>query len=140
MYDGEYGELPTVGLIQVGQDKFGLSLEFRHVAVRDKVLSILIQYNKSILQAHQEVIYYENFNDCEFSKTIPCEAYTANVNFNKSNKGAYYNLKIEKFGTTYNEKRNKSMPVKETIIYKFINGKYKQISQAGSNYIENNEF
>lgn len=140
MYDGEYGELPTVKLIQVGHDKFGLSLEFGHIVVRDKELSILIPYNKSIMQAHNEVVYYENFNDCEFSKSIPCEAYTASVSFNKSNEGAYHNLKVEKFGTTYSEKRNKSMPVDETITYQFTNGKYKEISRTGSNYIENRDW
>lgn len=139
MYDGEYGELPAVKLIQVGQDKFGLSIEFEHGVVRDKELSILIPYNKNIMQAHREIVYYENFNDCEFSRSIQCDAYTANVNFNKSNKDVYYDLKVQKFGTTYSEKRNKNMPVDETITYKFINGKYKETSHAGSNYIENDE-
>jgi len=140
MYDGEYGELPTVKLIEVGKNKFGLSLEFNRVAVRDKELSILIPYNKTIILAHTEVIYYENFNDCEYSKTIPCEAHTANVSLNKSISDDYYNLKVKKFGTTYSEKRKKSMPVDETITYKFINGKYKEISHAGSSYIESKEY
>jgi hypothetical protein len=140
MYDGEYGELPIVKLIQVGQDKFGLSLEFEHGVVRDKELSVLIPYNKNILQAHKEVVYYENFNDCEFSKTIPCEAYTATINFDKSNAGDYYNLKVKKFGTTFSEKRKKSMPVDQTIAYKFINGKYKEITRTGSNYIKTKEY
>ncbi len=140
MYDGEYGELPVVELIQVGQNKFGLSLEFNHVAERDKELSLLIPYKKNILQAHKETVYYENFNDCTFSETIPCEAYTAAVNFEKSNEDDYYNFKVKKFGTTYSEKRNKSMPVDETITYKFMNGKYKEINHAGSSYIENKEY
>jgi len=140
MYDGEYGELPIVKPLKVGQDKFGLSLEFSHVAERDKEFSLLIPYKKSILQAHKETIYYENFNDCEFSKTIPCEAYTATVNFEESNADDYYKLKVKKFGTTYNEKRNKNMPIDQTITYKFINGRYKEISHAGSNYIERKEY
>jgi len=139
MYDGEYGELPTVKLIQVGQDKFGLSLEFGHIVVRDKELSILIPYNKNITQAHQEIVYYENFNDCEYSKSIQCEAYTANVSFIKSAKEAYYDLNVKKFGTIYSERRNKNMPVEETITYKFINGKYNKTHHTGSSYIENTE-
>jgi hypothetical protein len=140
MYDGEYGELPIVKLIQVGQDKFGLSLEFEHGVVREKEISILIPYKKRIIQAHKEVIYYENFNDCEFSKTIPCEAYTADISFNKPNERDYYNLKVKKFGTTFSEKRNKSMPIDQTITYKFLNGKYKEITRMGSNYIEAKEY
>ena len=93
MYDGEYGELPIVKLIQVGEDKFGLSLEFSHIAERDKELSLLIPYKKSILQSHKETIYYENFNDCAPFETISCEAYTATVKFDKSNEGDYPNLK-----------------------------------------------
>ncbi len=129
MYDGEYGELPTVKLIAVGKDKFGLSLEFEHVVVRDKELNILILYKNSIVNAYNTVIYYENFNDCEFSKTIQCAAYTASIDFDKSIKGSFYSLKVKKFGTIYRYKKEKAMPIDKAMTYQFRSGRYKSISQ-----------
>ncbi|EKD71587.1 MAG: hypothetical protein ACD_46C00154G0002 [uncultured bacterium] len=131
MYDGEYGELPEVKLIRVGKDKFGLSLEFGHIVIRDKELTLLIPYNGNIVAAHNEVIYFENFNDCEYAKTIPCAAYTANIDF-ASSKNPYYTLQIKRFGTVYNHKREKAMPVDEEVEYQFVNGQYVQAGQRGA--------
>ena len=124
MYDGEYGELPIVKLISIGKDKFGLSLEFEHIVVRDRELSILAPYKSSIMHAHKEVIYNENFNDCEFARKIQCQAYITNVDFDKSTKGDFYDLKVKRFGTVYSWKREKTMPVDQDILYKLIDGKY----------------
>jgi len=135
MYDGEYGELPVVKLIPVGKNKFGLSLDFGHVAIRDRELSILVPYKNSIVNAHKEIIYYENFSECEFARKIPCEAYTADVVFDKAMKGDFYGLKVKKFGTIYSDKREKMMPVDQRISYQFIDGFYSVVSQIGENYI-----
>lgn len=129
MYDGEYGELPVVKLIPVGNDRFGLSLEFGHVTATDQELSILVPYKNNVVNAYHEVIYYKNFNDCEFSETIQCVAYSAKIDFDKSSKDNYYNLKIQKFGTIYSDKKEKAMPVDEEIIYKFLDGKYSEIKR-----------
>lgn len=135
MYDGEYGELPVMKLIEIGKDKFGLSLEFEHGVVRDRELSILIPYKGSIVNAYKEVIYYENFNDCEYASKIQCEAYTVDLAFDKSVKGDFYGLQVKKFGTIYNDKKNKMMPVDQRISYQFINGAYSVVSLMGENYI-----
>ena len=131
MYDGEYGERPAVKLISVGNARFGLSLEFGHIAETNRELNILVPYESNILNAHHEVIYYENFNDCAFSESIQCVAYTANIDFIKSSKGVYHDLNIKKFGTIYSDKKDKAMPVDQKITYKFINGKYTEIDHTG---------
>ncbi len=134
MYDGEYGELPVVKLISVGKNKFGLSLEFEHIAVGDRELNIFIPYKNTIVNAHKETIYSENFNDCEFSEKIPCEAYTANFDFDKSTKTDFFDFKIKRFGTVYNDKRKKTMPVNQEITYQLVDGKYVVVSQEGEEY------
>ncbi|HSW69767.1 MAG TPA: hypothetical protein VLI69_06430 [Gammaproteobacteria bacterium] len=139
MYDGEYGEFPVMKLIEIGKDRFGLSLEFEHGVVRDRELSILVPYKNSIVNAYKEVIYYENFNDCEYAKTIPCEAYTADIAFDKSEKGDFYGLQVKKFGTIYSDQKRKTMPVDQRILYQFINGAYSTVSWVGENYILKNK-
>jgi hypothetical protein len=124
MYDGEYGEIPVMKLIEIGKDKFGLSLEFEHAAVRDRELSILYPYKSNIINSFKEIVYYENFNDCEYSSKIQCEAYTANLEFDKSVNGDFYGLQVKKFGTIYSNKKNKTMPVDQKISYQLINGSY----------------
>lgn len=124
MYDGEYGELPIVKLIEIGKNKFGISLEFSHVAIANRELNIFVPYKNSIMNAHNEITYYENFSECEFARKIPCEAYTADVTFDKSMKSDFYGLKVKKFGTVYSDKRGKTMPVDQDISYQFVNGKY----------------
>jgi hypothetical protein len=131
MYDGEYGELPVAKLIPIGKDRFGLSLEFGHISERDRELNILVPYKNSIVNAHREITYYENFNDCKYSEALQCIAYTANVDFNKSNKNIYYDLKIKRFGTIYNDKKDKTMPVDEETTYSFFDGKYTEINHTG---------
>jgi hypothetical protein len=131
MYDGEYGELPIMKLIAVGKNKFGVSLEYSHIAISNRELSILVPYKKSIVNAHKEIIYYENFSNCEPSKTIQCEAYTADVNFEKSSKGYFYDIQVKRFGTVYSDKRGKTMPVDQDISYQFINGKYVAFTKKG---------
>ncbi len=135
MYDGEYGELPVMKLIEIGKNKFGLSLEFGHVVVRDKEINIFVPYKNSIVNAYKEIIFYENFNDCEYARTIQCEAYKTTINFDKSTKGDFYDLQVKKFGTIYSDKRRKMMPVYQRISYRLINGSYTMIRQMGENYI-----
>lgn len=131
MYGGEYGELPIVKMIEIGKDKFGFSLEFEHVAQGEREINIFVPYKNTILNAHNEIIYHENFNDCEYSKTIQCEAYTSSIDFVKSKNGTYYPLKINKFGTIFSDKKNKSMAVDENITYQFLNGKYIEANHTG---------
>lgn len=135
MYDGEYGELPIMKLIEIGKDKFGLSLEFEHATARDRELNILVPYKNSIVNAYKEVIYYENFNNCEYASKIQCEAYVADIAFDKSTKGDFYNLQVKKFGVIYNNKHNKTMPVDQRTSYQLINGEYSIVSWEGENYI-----
>ena len=97
-------KLPIVKMITL-KDKFGFSLEFEHIVERERELSIFIPYKNSIMHAHKEVIYNENFNDCEYAKTIQCEAYTSSIDFVKSKNGTYYPLKINKFGTIFSDKK-----------------------------------
>lgn len=135
MYDGEYGELPVVKLIEIGKDKFGLSLVFEHIVVRDRELSILVPYKNSIVNAYKEIIFYENFNDCEYARKIQCEAYTEDISFDKVLKSDFYGLQVKKFGTIFSDKREKMMPVDQEITYQLINGSYSVVRQAGENYI-----
>lgn len=127
MYDGEYGEPPAVQLISIGKDRFGLSLEFHHISVRDRELTLLVPYKDTVSKAYQEVIYYENFNECEYARTIQCEAYVANIHFDKVKKDIYYELKARRFGTIYSDKKRKTMPIDENFSYRFFEGKYVRI-------------
>ena len=72
----------------------------------------------------RKIIYYENFSECESSEVIQCVAYTTNVDFDKSKKNTYYDLKIKKFGTLYSDKKNKTIPLDENVLYRFFEGKY----------------
>ncbi len=67
-------------------------------------------------------------------KKIQCEAYVAHVGFGKATKGDLFDLKIKRFGTVYSDKKEKTMPVDQDILYKFINGRYETISQKGERY------
>lgn len=85
MYGGEYAISPQAKLISVGNNKHGLLLEFEHWGGgANKEIVILIPYKKSITNAYQETIDYDNFSDCGWS--IQCAAYTAKFEFNKSTK------------------------------------------------------
>lgn len=131
MYDGEYGELPIVKMIEIGKDKFGFTLEFEHIAETNREISIFVPYKNTILNAHKEVIYYNNFSDCASSDAIQCVAYTSNIDFISSKNETYYSIKIKKFGTIFSDKKNKSVPIDENITYRFLNGKYVEVNHAG---------
>ncbi len=136
MYDGEYGSLPVVKLIAIGKEKVGLSLEFEHIAETDRALNIIVPYKNSIVNAHIEIIYYENFSGCEASNAIECVAYVSNIAFDKSMPGAFYGLRVKKFGTVYNDKKGKSMPVDEEVTYRLLDGHYVQIAKKAISNME----
>ena len=131
MFDGEYGSLPVVKLIAIGKETVGLSLEFEHIAETNRELHIVVPYKNSIVNAHTEMIYYENFHDCEASSTIECVAHASKIAFDKSIPGDFYGLTAKRFGTVYNDKKGKSMPVNEEVTYRFLDGHYVQIAQKG---------
>lgn len=132
MYEGEYAVSPTVNLIQVGDGKYGATLEFEHKngEFLDKELYILIPYDKNIVSSHQETIYYDNFNDC--GQSVQCATFSAALNFSKIPRDPFYQLKIKRFGTVDdNTQHYKAVPVDEESTYQFSNGKYVQTSWKG---------
>lgn len=132
MYQGEYGELPIVKLITIGNDKVGLSLEYEHHGeVHTKEMAFLIPYKKSIENAHQETIYYDNSGEC--GQSVQCASYGAKISFNNSRTNSFYDLKIKKFGTKYDESRAyKIVRVDEELLFHFVNGKYIQVARRGA--------
>lgn len=139
MFAGEYGMPPKTRLISVGKNSHGLLLEFEHHGGgTSKEIVIIIPFKKDILNAYQETIYYENFSDCGWS--LQCAAFTTNVEFNKlKSNGDYYQLNVKKFGTDTDEKQDfKAVPIEEEIVYRFLDGKYVQISKKAYPKIEYN--
>lgn len=132
MYEGEYAQSPIINLIQVGDEKYGATLEFEHRSGEflDKELYILIPYNKDIVISHQETIYYDNFNGCGWS--IQCATFAATLNFSKISNDVFYQLKIKRFGTMDDASQHyQAVPVKEESTYQLFNGKYVQASWKG---------
>lgn len=139
MYAGEYGEPLMVKLIAVGKNKFGLSVEFEHIGEGFyKEMVLVVPYNNKIENAHQETIYYENFNDC--GRSMQCAAFTAQFGFDNVNSDDFYGLKIRRFGTETDKTHDyNAVPVDINIVYKFINGKYLEISRKGFATVQNDE-
>ncbi|MCC2666412.1 MAG: hypothetical protein K0S63_328 [Gammaproteobacteria bacterium] len=128
-YDGEYGIVPAAKLIQVGDDRFGLVLEFKYVSdeMTDVENEFLIPYKKDIINAYQETIYSDNFNRC--GRYIQCTTYSAKIEFEKSNKEEFYRLKVSKFGTDNDPSQDdRAVPVDIEAIYQFRKGKYIQVT------------
>lgn len=131
-YDGEYGIVPEARLIQIGSDKFGLLLAFKYVSseMTDVENEFLVPYKQNITKAYSEMVYYNNFERCW--RFIPCAAYTAKIDFDRSTKQEFFRLKVSKFGTDNDPKRSyKAVPVDEEAVYEFQNGKYVQVSRSG---------
>lgn len=127
MYKGEYGELPTLELITIGQDKMGLLLEFEgHGEVHTKEVALLISYKNKIYKAHQEIVYYDNFGVC--GQSVPCASYVSKLAFKDSKLDSYYDLKIKKFGTKDDELRLRTVRIDEELLFHFEHGKYIQES------------
>lgn len=136
MYGGKYGKSPSAKLISVGKEKKGVLLEFeRHGEGHIKESYLVIPYKKKILNAHKEIIYYDNFNDC--GRSIHCASFSAKMYFNKKTLGDFYELKIKKIGTENDEKYDyKIVSVNEKHSYYFLNGKYRKISGNHSKKIK----
>ncbi len=132
-YDGEYGIVPDAKLIQIGDDRFGLMLEFKYVnpEMTDVEREFLVPYKNDIINAYQETVYSDNFNRC--GRFIQCTTYSAKIDFDKSNKENFYRLKVSKFGTDNDPGQdNRAVPVDEETSYQFREGKYIQISRTGT--------
>ncbi len=130
MYEGEYASSPSAKLISVGKDKKGVLLEFDHHGDEHiKVSYLIIPYNTNIINAHNEITYYDNFNVC--GRSVQCASFTAKIDFNKTKLSDYYKIKIRKFGTETVEKNAyKAISVNEERSYYFVNGTYKKISRV----------
>lgn len=132
MQEGEYGESPITHLIQVGPDRYGVTLECEHRngEFLAKTLYLIIPYKKSITNALEETIYYDNFNGCGWS--LQCVTFSASLSFLKTPKDTFNLLKIKRFGTTDDEKQHyRAVPVDEEATYQFRKGKYIQIDWKG---------
>lgn len=132
-YDGEYGIVPEAKLIKMGDDKFGLMLEFKYVIAEmtDVERELLVPYKKDIINAYQETAYFDNFNRC--GRFVQCASYSAKIDFDKSNKEEFYRLKVSKLGTDNDpDQEDRAVPVDVEAIYQFREGKYIQISRTGT--------
>ena len=132
MYEGEYGVSPVAKLITIGESKFGLLLELEHRNGESlaKEVTLLVPYRDNIEIAHQEIIYYDNFNSCGWS--MPCAFFTAKLDFEESGQDPFYALIIKRIGTENDEAQAyKAIPVSEKIFYHFVNGRYIKISNKG---------
>jgi hypothetical protein len=129
MQEGEYAQSPVTRLIQVGPDRYGVTLECEHRygEFLAKTLYLITPYKKSIKNALEETIYYDNFNSC--GQSIQCATFSASLNFSKTSKDGFYLLKIKRFGTSDDEKQHyRAVPVDEESTYQFCKGKYAQMS------------
>ncbi len=138
-YEGEYGESPKVELIRVGQDRFAARMEYEHRfdMLLETEIALLIPYQDRVENAYEQVIYFDNFSGCGWG--AQCASYKAEVTFDTSTKDGFYNIKIAKFGTDIDHTQgHMAVPVKETAIYQFNNGKYVQISWKGYRKIKYN--
>src|SRR3990167_2338018 len=132
MYEGEYGASPVVKLVSIGDDKYGVMVEYEHEngEFSAKELTLLVPYRKRIEKAHQETTYYNNFNGCGWS--LQCATFYAKIDFEKSKKANLYWLHITRFGTKDDADQNyKAVPVDDESVYQLRNGKYVQISWKG---------
>ncbi len=132
MQEGEYAQSPITNLIQVGLDRYGVTLEFEHRngEFLAKILYLIIPYKKSIKNALEETIYYDNFNGC--GRSIQCATFFASLDFSKTSKDGFYLLKIKRFGTNDDEKQHyRAVPIDEESTYQFRKGKYVQINWKG---------
>jgi hypothetical protein len=129
-YEGEYGIQPTAKIILIGKNKFGLLLESEHKngVSTDREIMLLVPFKKNIAISHKQIIYYNDFNSCGWS--LPCAAFTATFDFKKFRNNTFYDLKIKRFGTDNDEMQaDKAVPIDEEITYRFLDGKYNQISR-----------
>lgn len=133
LQEGEYAESPVTNLIQVGPDRYGVTLECEHRygEFLARTLYLIIPYKKSITNALEETIYYDNFNNCGWG--AQCATFSASLNFSKiAPNGEFYPLKIKRFGTRDDEKQHyRAVPVDESSTYQFREGKYVQIDWKG---------
>jgi hypothetical protein len=129
MYEGEYGEPPKVEIIRIGNNKFAARLEYehRHDLRLETKIALLIPYQEHVGIAYEQVIYFDNFNDC--GSVQQCAAFKAEIDFDKSTKDDFYRIKTTRFGTELDNKQDDiAIPVDEKSVYQFQNGKYVQIS------------
>lgn len=137
MQEGEYAQSPITNLIQVGPNRYGVTLECEHRSGEflNKTLYLIIPCKKSITNALEETIYHDNFNIC--GRSIQCATFSAALNFSKTSKDGFYLLKIKRFGTRDDEKQHyRAVPVDEESTYQFRKGKYVQIDWRGSPKID----
>lgn len=127
MYESEYGEAPAAKLISVGKDKAGVSLEFEHHddGVR-KSIAIIIPYKKSVVNAYQGIMSYENSSVCD--RYLPCAAFATHLQFDKLKSNEFYQLIVERVRTNNDEKKAyKAVSVNAKLSYRFVDGKYVKI-------------
>lgn len=132
MQEGEYAASPIASLIQIGPDKYGITLEYEHRygEFLAKILYLIVPYKKSVVNALEETIYYDNFNNCGWGPQ--CATFSSSFNFSKVPGYEFFPLKVKRFGTRDDEQQNyRAVPVDEESTYQFSEGKYIQINWHG---------
>ena len=131
--EGEYAASPIAHLVQIGPDRYGVTLECEHRSGEflTKDVYLIIPHKKSIMNALEETIYYDNFNACGWG--TPCTTFSTTLYFDKAHHDdELYPLKIKRFGTRNDEKQHdRAVPVDEESTYQFRLGKYIQIDWKG---------